>query len=289
MKGLIPAAGLGIRFLPVTKSIPKEMLPLIDKPTIQYVVEEAVESGINDILIVTGRGKHAIEDYFDTAYELESSLRQKGKFDLLETIEKISNLADIQYIRQKKPLGLGHAILCAKKHIGDEPFAVFLGDVIVFSEKPCIKQLMEKYEKYQSSTIAVERIEPSYIESSGVVKPGQPVEKNLYPIEDLVEKPKRSDAPSDLGIFGRYVLTPEIFNCIEETKPGYGGEIQLTDALKLLRRKQDLFGYEFYGESHDLGNKMDWLKTTFDVALRQEEFRDELLAFIKERINVHVG
>jgi UTP--glucose-1-phosphate uridylyltransferase len=289
MKGLIPAAGLGIRFLPITKNIPKEMLPLIDKPTIQYVVEEAVESGINDILIVTGRGKHAIEDYFDTAYELESVLRQKGKFDLLEEMEKISHLADIQYIRQKKPLGLGHAILCAKKHIGDEPFAVFLGDVIVFSEKPCIKQLIEKYEKYQSSTIAVERIEPSYIENSGVVKPGQPIEKNLYPIEDLVEKPKRSDAPSDLGIFGRYVLTPEIFNCIEETKPGYGGEIQLTDALKLLRKNQDLFGYEFYGKSYDLGNKMDWLKTTFDVALRREEFRDELLSFIKERINVRGG
>ena len=289
MKGLIPAAGLGIRFLPVTKNIPKEMLPLIDKPTIQYVVEEAVESGITDILIVTGRGKHAIEDYFDISYELENSLRQKGKFDLLEEMEKISNLADIQYIRQKKPLGLGHAILCAKKHIGNEPFAVFLGDLIVFSEKPCIKQLMEKYEKYQSSIIAIERVEPSHIETCGVVKPGQPVEKNLYPIEDLVEKPKRSEAPSNLGIFGRYVLTPEIFDCIEDTKPGYGGEIQLTDALKLLRRKQDLFGYEFYGKGYDLGNKMGWLKTTFDVALKREEFRDELLSFIKERINVLGG
>jgi len=286
MKGLIPAAGLGIRFLPATKNTPKEMLPLVDKPAIQYVVEEAVASGITDILILTGRGKQAIEDHFDIAYELESILKQKGKHDLLEEMEKISNLADIQYIRQKNPLGLGHAILCAKNHIGNEPFAVLLGDDIVFSDTPCIQQLIEKYEKYQSSIIAVERVEPDHIETYGVIKPGQPIEKNLYPIMDLVEKPKRADAPSDLGILGRYVLTPEVFDCIAETKPGYGGEIQLTDALKLLRQQQKMYGFEFYGKRYDLGNKMDWLKTTFDVALKREDFRDELLAFIKKRIDV---
>lgn len=284
MKCVIPAAGLGTRFLPATKNSPKEMLPLVDKPAIQYVVEEAVESGIDDIIIVTGRGKHAIEDHFDIAFELEHILKENDEKEKLEEIRKISELADIQYVRQKKPLGLGHAILCAKKHIGDEPFAVLLGDDIVFSKTPCTKQLMDKFKKYNSSIIAVERVPENRIQTYGIIKYGKPVEDNLYPILDLVEKPKKEKAPSNLGILGRYILTPEIFECIEKTEKGFGGEIQLTDALKLLKEKQSIYGYEFIGKRYDLGNKMDWLKTTFDVALMRDEFRDELSAYIRERL-----
>jgi len=283
-KAVIPAAGLGTRFLPATKNNPKEMLPLVDKPAIQYVVEEAVESGIDDILIVTGRGKQSIEDHFDIAYELQNVLEEKEKFDLLEEMEKISNLADIHYVRQKKQLGLGHAILCAQKHVGNEPFAVLLGDDVVFSEKPCTKQMIDIFKKYESSVIAVERVPEDHIETYGVIKNGEPVEKNVYPVLDLVEKPRKSEAPSNLGILGRYILTPRIFDCIKKTRPGYGGEIQLTDALKILRKNQKVYGYEFYGKRYDLGNKMDWLKTTFEVALMREEFHDELLRFLKKRI-----
>jgi len=284
MKCVIPAAGMGTRFLPATKNSPKEMLPLVDKPAIQYVVEEAVRSGIDDIIIVTGRGKHSIEDHFDIAFELEYVLKENNNLKKLKEIRKISELADIQYVRQKKSLGLGHAILCAKKHIGDEPFAVLLGDDIVFSDVPCTKQLIEKFEKYKSSIIAVEPVPQNRIETYGIIEYGSQVEKNLYPIIDLVEKPKIKEAPSNLGILGRYILTPEIFNCLEKTKPGYGGEIQLTDALKLLKEKQKIYGFEFYGKRYDLGNKMDWLKTTFDVALMRSEFKDELLSYIREKL-----
>lgn len=284
MKCVIPAAGLGTRFLPATKNSPKEMLPLVDKPAIQYVVEEAVESGIDDIIIVTGRGKHSIEDHFDIAVELEHVLKENNNNEMLEEIRRISELADIQYVRQKKALGLGHAILCAKKHVGKEPFAVLLGDDIVFSKVPCTKQLIDKYEKYQSSIIAVEPVPENRIETYGIIKYDKPVEKNLYPILDLVEKPKKEKAPSNLGILGRYILTPEIFKCLEKTQPGYGSEIQLTDALRLLKQKENMYGFEFYGKRYDLGNKMDWLKTTFDVALMRKEFRDELLAYMKKRI-----
>lgn len=284
MKCVIPAAGLGTRFLPATKNSPKEMLPLVDKPAIQYVVEEAVESGIDDIIIVTGRGKHSIEDHFDIAVELEHVLQENDNIEKLEEIRRISELADIQYVRQKKALGLGHAILCAKKHIGNEPFAVLLGDDIVFSRVPCTKQLIEKFEKYKSSIIAVEPVPDNRIETYGIIKYDKFIEKNLYPILDLVEKPKKEEAPSNLGILGRYVLTPEIFNCIEKTQPGYGGEIQLTDALKLLKEKEKIYGYEFIGKRYDLGNKMDWLKTTFDVALMRDEFRDGLLSYFKEKL-----
>jgi UTP--glucose-1-phosphate uridylyltransferase len=284
VKAVIPAAGLGTRFLPVTKNSPKEMLPLVDKPAIQYVVEEAVSSGIDDIIIVTGRGKHAIEDHFDIAFELESVLKENNDLSNLKEVRKISELADIQYVRQKKSLGLGHAILCAKKHIGSEPFAVLLGDDVVFSTKPCTKQLIEKFEQYHSSIIAVEQVPSNRIETYGIIKYNNPVEKRLYPVVDLVEKPKQNKAPSNLGILGRYILTPSIFDCLEKTKPGYGGEIQLTDALRLLKETEEVFGFEFSGKRYDLGNKMDWLKTTFDVALMRDEFRDELVAFIKERM-----
>lgn len=285
-KAVIPAAGLGTRFLPITKNSPKEMLPLVDKPAIQYVVEEAVASGIDDLLIITGRGKRAVEDHFDKAFELEWVLKNKNDSNALEEIERISNLADIHYIRQKEPLGLGHAILCAKKHIGDEAFAVLLGDDIVFSDVPCTKQLIDQYEKQKASIIAVEHVPPDRIESYGVVKFSdvEMEDEHLYGVEDLVEKPKKEEAPSDLGILGRYILTPEIFECIEKTKPGVGNEIQLTDALRILVREEAVYAYEFYGRRYDLGNKIEWLKTTFDVALSREEYREELLAYIKKKI-----
>lgn len=265
------------------------MLPLVDKPAIQYVVEEAVASGIDDIIIVTGRGKHAIEDHFDIAFELEHVLKENNDIKKLKEIRKISELADIQYVRQKKSLGLGHAILCAKKHIGNEPFAVLLGDDIVFSDVPCTKQLIRIFEKFKSSIIAVEPVSENRLEAYGIIKYDDPIEKNVYPIVDLVEKPKKKDAPSNLGILGRYILTPGIFDCLEKTKPGYGGEIQLTDALRLLNTTEKIYGFKFYGRRYDLGNKMDWLKTTFDVALMRKEFRDELLSFIKARIKKMEG
>jgi UTP--glucose-1-phosphate uridylyltransferase len=285
-KAVIPAAGLGIRFLPMTKNSPKEMLPLVDKPAIQYVVEEAVASGIDDILIITGRGKRAIEDHFDKAVELELVLKNKHNSKALEEVERISQLADIHYIRQKEARGLGHAIGCARKHVGDEAFAVLLGDDIVFSAVPCIKQLMEQYERKRASIIAVEHVPPERIERYGVVEvpPQATSDQHLYRVVDLVEKPKRANAPSDLGILGRYILTPEIFACIEETSPGVGNEVQLTDALKLLSKHQDLYAYEFDGRRYDLGDKLEWLKMTFEVALSREEFRDELVAYIKQRI-----
>jgi UTP--glucose-1-phosphate uridylyltransferase len=286
-KAVIPAAGMGTRFLPITKNSPKEMLPLVDKPAIQDVVEEAVSSGIDDILIITGRGKSVIEDHFDKAVELEWMLKNKKDSAALEEIERISQLADIHYIRQKEPLGLGHAVLCAKKHIGEEAFAVLLGDDIVFSDVPCTKQLIQKYEKQRASIIAVEHVPPERIEGYGVIKYSNPdpEDGHLYKVEGLVEKPRKEEAPSDFGILGRYILTPEIFNCIEKTKLGVGNEIQLTDALKMLIKEEPIYAYEFFGRRFDLGNKMEWLKTTFDVALSREEFRGELLAYITKKIN----
>ena len=285
-KAVIPAAGLGTRFLPITKNSPKEMLPLVDKPAIQYVVEEAVASGIDDIIIITGRGKRAIEDHFDKAFELEWTLRLNNNLEALEQIERISHLADIHYIRQKEPLGLGHAILCAKKHIGDDAFAVLLGDDIVFSDVPCTKQLIDQYEKQRASIIAVEHVPPDRIEGYGVVKvtDAKTEDGHLYGVEDLVEKPKREEAPSDLGILGRYILTPGIFDCLEQTKPGVGNEIQLTDALRLLGNKEAVYAYEFKGKRYDLGNKLEWLKTTFDVALSRADLKEELLRHIKKKI-----
>jgi UTP--glucose-1-phosphate uridylyltransferase len=287
-KAVIPAAGLGTRFLPVTKNSPKEMLPLVDKPAIQYVVEEAVASGIDDIVIVTGRGKRAIEDHFDKAFELECLLKDKRNSKALEEIEHISRLADIHYIRQKDALGLGHAVWCARKHIGDEAFAVLLGDDIVFSDVPCIKQLVDQYEKQRAPIIAVEHVPPERIETYGVVQvSSEPTgTEHLYTVTDLVEKPKRTEAPSDLGILGRYILTPDIFNCIERTAPGKGDEIQLTDALRVLGQKREIYAFEFFGKRYDLGSKIEWLKTTFDVALSREEFREELISHIKERLRL---
>lgn len=280
MKAVIPAAGLGTRFLPATKAQPKEMLPVYDKPTIQYVVEEAVESGVDDILIITGKGKRPIEDHFDRSFELEHHLKTKGKEDYLKEVEYISNLADIHFIRQKKQKGLGDAIYCAKKHVGDEPFVVMLGDTITKGESPCTKQLIEVYEKYGKSAIAVEEVPEEKIERYGIIG-GNEVEPGVIDINQLVEKPPRSVAPSNLAIMGRYFLTPDIFDHIENVEPGYGGEIQLTDALAKL---DAIYGKVFVGESYDIGNRVDWLKTSLKFAMEDENSRADILEFIQNDI-----
>ncbi len=280
MKAVIPAAGLGTRFLPATKAQPKEMLPVYDKPTIQYVVEEAVESGVDDILIITGKGKRPIEDHFDRSFELEHHLKTKGKEEYLKEIEYISNLADIHFIRQKKQKGLGDAIYCAKKHVGDEPFVVMLGDTITKSKIPCTKQLIEVYEKYGKSAIAVEEVPEEKIERYGIIG-GEEVEDNVININQLVEKPPKSVAPSNLAIMGRYFLTPDIFDYIENVEPGYGGEIQLTDALAKLN---GIYGKVFVGESYDIGNRVDWLKTSLKFAMDDESSREDILNFIQTEI-----
>lgn len=276
MKAVIPAAGLGTRFFPATKAQPKEMLPVFNKPTIQYVVEEAVSSGIDDILIITGKGKRSIEDHFDRSFELEYSLQNSGKTDYLKEIESISEMADIYYVRQKKQRGLGDAISCAQKHIDGEPFAVLLGDTIAQSEIPCIKQLMNVHEKYKSTVIAIEEVPDERIERYGIIK-GNKINDNLYKIDDLVEKPKLEDSPSNLGIIGRYILAPEIFDYINEVSPGVGGEIQLTDALRLLNES---YGCIFKGKLYDIGNTVDWLKSSIEIALEHEEVREELKDYL---------
>ena len=280
MKAVIPAAGLGTRFLPATKAQPKEMLPVYDKPTIQYVIEESVNSGVDDILIVTGKGKRSIEDHFDRSFELEHHLKTKGKEDFLKEIEYISDLADIHFIRQKKQKGLGDAIYCAKKHVGDDPFVVMLGDTITKDTVPCTKQLIDIYEKYGKSVIALEEVPDEKVERYGIIG-GEEIEPNIYKIDKLVEKPPLRVAPSNLAIMGRYVLTPDIFDCIENVEPGYGGEIQLTDALSKL---DEIYGQVFKGQSYDIGNRIDWLKTSLKFALEDEKAKEDILNFIKNEI-----
>ena len=282
MKAVIPAAGLGTRFLPATKNSPKEMLPLVDKPAIQYVIEEAVASGITDILVITGRGKRAIEDHFDRNIELEQLLESKGDHVQLEEMRRIADMAEIHYVRQKETRGLGHAILCARKHIGDEPFAVLLGDDVVFSEVPCTKQLLDQHKRHRGSIIAVEHVPPERIEAYGVVKPDGEAGPGLFRIESVVEKPRRAEAPSDLGILGRYILTPAIFEELEHTPPGAKGEIQLTDGIQRLLAREPAYAYAFRGKRYDLGDKLEWLKTNVEVALMREDFRKPLLEFLKE-------
>ncbi|MDZ4172293.1 MAG: UTP--glucose-1-phosphate uridylyltransferase GalU [Methanobacteriaceae archaeon] len=276
MKAVIPAAGLGTRFLPATKAQPKEMLPVFDKPTIQYVVEEAVASGIDDILIVTGKGKRSIEDHFDRSFELEYSLKESGKNDYLEMVESISEIADIYYVRQKEQKGLGDAIYCARKHIDGEPFAVLLGDTITRSDVPCTKQLMDVHDKYGSSAIAVEEVPCDKVERYGIIK-GSLKEENLYLIENMIEKPSVDEAPSNLAIMGRYILDSKIFDYIDEVPPGFGGEIQLTDAMRLL---DDIYGLVFKGKTYDIGNKVEWLKTSLEFALQQPDARKELVDYL---------
>lgn len=276
MKAVIPAAGFGTRFLPATKAQPKEMLPVYDKPTIQYVIEEAVQSGIDDILIVTGRNKRSIEDHFDKSYELEYTLQKAGKDLRLKEVRKITDLADICYVRQKEQKGLGDAITCAQKHIGNEPFAVLLGDSITKGPMPCTKQLMDVYNKYNSSTISLEKVPIDKVERYGIIN-GRQVEQNIYNIEQLVEKPLAHQAPSNLAIMGRYILTPDIFDKIKETEPGVGGEIQLTDALSKL---DSIYGVAFEGKTYDIGNRLEWLKTSIEFAMDDEESKNELIEYM---------
>ncbi|KHF32854.1 UTP--glucose-1-phosphate uridylyltransferase GalU [Paenibacillus cookii] len=274
-KAIIPAAGLGTRFLPATKAMPKEMLPIVDKPTIQYIVEEAVASGIEDIIIVTGKGKRSIEDHFDHAFELENNLFSKGKFDLLDEVRRSSNV-DIHYIRQKEPRGLGHAVWCARNFIGDEPFAVLLGDDIVQSETPCIRQLADQFEQVQKSVIGVQTVPYDQTQRYGIVsvlgKLG-----HLYEVNYVVEKPTEGQAPSNLAIMGRYILTPEIFGYLECQEEGSGGEIQLTDAIQKLNEAQGVYAFEFQGTRYDVGEKLGFIMTTLDFALRNEDLRKPLL------------
>jgi UTP--glucose-1-phosphate uridylyltransferase len=282
-KAIIPAAGLGTRFLPATKAMPKEMLPVLDKPTIQYIVEEAIESGIEDIIIVTGKGKRAIEDHFDNAFELEESLREKGKWDLLEKVRASSNLTDIHYIRQKEPRGLGHAVWCARNFIGDEPFAVLLGDDIVQAKIPCLKQLIAQHEKTYSSVIGVKRVPDIETHRYGIIDPVEQFGRN-FQVRNFVEKPSPGTAPSNLAIIGRYVFTPEIFTFLDKQEVGAGGEIQLTDAIQNLNQIQRVFAYEFEGERFDVGEKLGFIETTIEFALQNKELREDLLRFLAKKL-----
>lgn len=283
-KAIIPAAGLGTRFLPATKAMPKEMLPIVDKPTIQYIVEEAIASGIEDIIIVTGKGKRSIEDHFDHAYELENNLMEKGKFELLEKVQAPSKV-DIHYIRQKEPKGLGHAIWCARNFIGDEPFAVLLGDDIVQAETPCLRQLMDQYEQTYSSVIGVQHVPENETNRYGIVAP---IEQNgrRYQVQDFVEKPALGTAPSNLAIMGRYVLRPEIFRFLADQNIGAGGEIQLTDAIQKLNEIQRVFAYDFEGKRYDVGEKLGFIQTTIEFALQEPTLREDLYRFMEENLRM---
>lgn len=283
-KAVIPAAGLGTRFLPLTKSMPKEMLPIINIPAIHYVVDEAIRGGIDDILIVTARGKRSIEDYFDDAPELENRLEQTGKQFLLKMVRDISSLADIHYVRQKEPRGLGDAILRAKRHVNGEPFAVLLGDDIVRSGDPCILQLMNMYEKYQSSVIAVEEVPPEMVSSYGIIRRGI-IDGRMMKIEEVVEKPGIEKAPSNIGAIGRYVFNPEIFECIGTVSPGFGNEIQLADAINTLIKTQDVWAYRFEGIRYDTGNIVGYLHTVIDFALENEKIRRDLLPHLADSLS----
>ncbi|MDH4423063.1 MULTISPECIES: UTP--glucose-1-phosphate uridylyltransferase GalU [Bacillus] len=279
-KAIIPAAGLGTRFLPATKAMPKEMLPIVDKPTIQYIVEEAIQSGIEDIIIVTGKTKRSIEDHFDNAFELEQNLLEKKKYELLEKVQASSKMVDIHYIRQKEPRGLGHAVWCARKFIGDEPFAVLLGDDIVQAEKPCLRQLIEEYDKTLSSVIGVQTVPEDETHRYGIIDPLEQ-EGRRYQVRNFVEKPAAGTAPSNLAIMGRYVLTPEIFMFLEQQNVGAGGEIQLTDAIQNLNEIQRVFAYDFEGKRYDVGEKLGFVQTTIEMALQHPELRDDMVTMMK--------
>lgn len=279
-KAIIPAAGLGIRFLPATKAQPKEMLPIVDKPTIQYIVEEAIDSGIEDIIIVTGRGKRAIEDHFDKSYELEDVLNRSGQQELLSLVRDISNLVNIHYIRQKEAKGLGHAIYCAKSFIGNEPFAVLLGDDIVDSEVPCLKQMIEKFDKYKTTIVGVQHVPEHDIPKYGIVD-CEKIEDRVYKVYDMVEKPDRDKAPSNIAILGRYIISPRIFEFLENAIPGKGGEIQLTDALKCLISEEEVYAYDFLGKRYDVGNKLGFLEANVEFALKREDLRKDFTNYLK--------
>ena len=280
-KAIIPAAGLGTRFLPATKAQPKEMLPIVDKPTIQFIVEEAVASGIEDIIIVTGRNKRAIEDHFDKSYELEEVLEKTNKEELLALVRDISNLVNIHYIRQKEPKGLGHAIYCAKAFIGNEPFAVLLGDDIVKSDVPCLKQLIDIYDKYKTTVLGVQRVPQEDVSKYGIVA-GRQVDDRVFKVTDMIEKPEIDEAPSNIAILGRYIISPSIFSYLENVSPGKNGEIQLTDALKDMMHHETMYAYDFIGRRYDVGNKMGFLQATVEFALDRDDLRDEFSSWLKQ-------
>ncbi len=283
-KAVFPAAGLGTRFLPVTKAQPKEMLPLVDKPIIQYGVEEALAAGCDQIIIVTGRGKSAIEDHFDVSYELETMLEQRGKTDLLAIVRHISDMIHVAYVRQKEALGLGHAVLTARELVGDEPFAVLLADDVIDAQVPCLKQMMDVFEQTQCSVLATQVVEGAAISAYGVLKT-KPADGRfngrLFEITDMVEKPKFEAAPSNLAVIGRYILTPTVFETLSEIKPGAGGELQLTDGMKLLLQKEKMYGFVFEGKRHDTGDKLGFLKATVEFALKRPDLGGPLREYLK--------
>ena len=281
-KAVIPAAGLGTRFLPATKAQPKEMLPIVDKPCIQYIIEEAVDSGIEEILIITGRNKRAIEDHFDRNVELEMTLKAQGKYELLGLVEELSRVT-IHYVRQKEPKGLGHAVLCAKQFVGDEPFAVLLGDDIVDAEVPVLKQLMNVYEDCGGTILGVQEVPRDKVSSYGFVKPS-PIKEHLWLAEDLVEKPTVEEAPSRLAVLGRYIISPEIFGILGKTPPGRGGEIQLTDALKKLSEREPVYAYQFEGRRYDVGDKQGYLEATVEYALKRPDLREPFLRYLLKTV-----
>ena len=281
-KAVIPAAGLGTRMLPITKSMPKEMLPIVDRPVIHYVVEEAIRAGINDILIITGKGKRAIEDYFDRSFELEYYLREKGKVDELKQIEEIGEMVDIYYVRQKKPLGLGDAILHAEKHVNGEPFAVLLGDDIIVSQKSVIKQLIDVAEKREAPVIGVESVPWELVSRYGIVD-GEPIEDDLYIVRHLVEKPSSEEAPSNIAIIGRYVLTPDVFDVLKETSPGKENEIQLTDALGALLKEQEMFAKKITGKRYDVGSKAGFIRANIEISLTREDLKEEVTMYLTKQ------
>ncbi|MGL4904346.1 MAG: UTP--glucose-1-phosphate uridylyltransferase GalU [Cetobacterium sp.] len=285
-KAVIPAAGLGTRVLPATKAQPKEMLVIVDKPSLQYIVEELVQSGITDIVIVTGRNKNSIEDHFDFSFELENTLERDGKVELLKKIDDISNMANIYYVRQNHPLGLGHAILKAKSFIGDEPFVIALGDDIVYNPgAPVAKQLIDVYEKYGTSVIGVQEVEDNDVSKYGIVKPSVTLDENTVEMIDFIEKPSLEEAPSNLACLGRYLLDGEIFKYLETTIPGKGGEIQLTDAiLQMINDNKKVVAHNFDGKRYDIGNKIGLLKANIEFGLRNEETKDDLIKYLKEEI-----
>jgi UTP--glucose-1-phosphate uridylyltransferase len=280
-KAIIPAAGLGTRFLPATKAQPKEMLPIVDKPTIQYIVEEAINSGIEEILIVTGRNKRAIEDHFDRSVELELELINKGNSELLKQVQDISNLVDIHYVRQKEARGLGHAIQCAKAFVGNEPFAVMLGDDVVDSTIPCLKQLIDVFDSHSNTVLGVQEVSPEDVNKYGIVAFDR-ISDRLYKVKDLVEKPAKENAPSNVAILGRYIITPEIFDILGHTQPGSGGEIQLTDALKALGKIQEMYAYNFEGKRYDIGSKLGFLQATIEFALQREDLSQDFREYLKK-------
>ena len=285
-KAVIPAAGLGTRFLPATKAQPKEMLPIVDKPTLQYIIEEAVASGIEEILIITGRNKKSIEDHFDKSVELELELENKGKTELLEIVQNISNMINIHYIRQKEPRGLGDAIYCARHFIGDEPFAVMLGDDIVDNKVPCLKQLMDAYDEYRTTILGVQKVAKEDTNKYGIID-AKFIEDRVYKVKDLVEKPDSDKAPSNIAILGRYIITPEIFDILSDLPPGKGDEIQLTYELKELSKKEAMYAYDFEGRRYDVGDKLGFLEATVDFALKRDELKDGFLDYLKDVCKKH--